>query len=241
MLPKTKYGPSRRRERPGGVLITALILSDLGRPKLLPISLCRPKVLRTAMPEAPVDQDGDSLPCEGDVDRSLQCGHGLEVHPVPETAPMQLLTHLYLGCGVSPSDSGHTRTDDRVDTSRHQALHPNSWTPAADSAVHTSIKRRRDPLGRSPRRGRQPRPTSRRSYGRSEELDGSVTPTPARPTAPKSSLRALNRSGSGGGGLPRPRPQPTTFTSFHLVCSALPGPMVDGMEAPRARHHGPAA
>lgn len=57
-------------------------------------------VLRTTMPEAPVDKHGDSLPSEGDV-RPCSAEFGdAQVDSITKPSPVQLSSNCHLGIGA---------------------------------------------------------------------------------------------------------------------------------------------
>ena len=103
VLPRSDDAPSRLMESFIGASVPGDVGVELGSPPVS-VRLGRDGVLGTAMPEAPVDKDGDPGSGEGDVGTT---GKGREVHPVAETAAMQLPAQRPFGLAF-PSFGGST-------------------------------------------------------------------------------------------------------------------------------------
>ena len=99
---------------PGGtqfgvsVTVPGTVQVDLPAP---PFGVClrRYVVLRAAVPEAPVDEDREPGPCEGDVDGSSAVSRNLDLHTEPEPSSMECLPKSDLGFGVAPRQDRHPR------------------------------------------------------------------------------------------------------------------------------------
>lgn len=98
MLPNAYHYPSLLPEFHVGVGIPPTVRLDLISPPVC--VLFRPRaVLRTAVPEAPVDEDRDSLAGEGDVGATTEVRQGV-VHAKAETAAVKQRPKRGLGGGI---------------------------------------------------------------------------------------------------------------------------------------------
>jgi hypothetical protein len=84
MFPEAQDNPPGCFESRAGVQISGNVASDL-RPPVVGMGLRCHEVLRTTVPEAAVDEDGDTLPREGNVGLSPMVERKGIVNAVSET------------------------------------------------------------------------------------------------------------------------------------------------------------
>lgn len=101
MLPDSDYPPADRREKTIKFPVALDIALQLRSPIPTVRSWCD-SVDRADVPEAPVNEDGESMSRKGDICRHLpttaECHH--ELFPEPETAAMKLRSNAHLGARV---------------------------------------------------------------------------------------------------------------------------------------------
>lgn len=88
VLPHPHHRPLRLVEPSGVPPVPSDIRLQLASPPLS-VGLGRDGMLWAAMPEAPIHKDGDTGPGKHDVRTPGEARH---VHPVPKTAPVQLMS-----------------------------------------------------------------------------------------------------------------------------------------------------
>lgn len=89
VLPEAHDLPAGRFQHQRRFDVTVAIGLDLAQPVVGVVLERRATVLGAAMPEAAVDEDGDSLPGEDNVSAASQARHGPDSDPVPEPLSMK--------------------------------------------------------------------------------------------------------------------------------------------------------
>ena len=110
MLPHAQHEPTLLLEECRRVFIARLVRSELGGPPLCVGGRARP-VLRAAVPEAAVDEDGYLAPSESDVDGSPRPTWDRVRDAVAQACRMEQSTDLELRVGVTPTKGTHARGD----------------------------------------------------------------------------------------------------------------------------------
>lgn len=95
MLPESERYPACFEQHCVRLSVALSIALQLRHP-VLRVSLRRRRVARASMPEATVNEDGDSLLCEDDVGPAATT-KGWEVNSVSKAGRMQSSTHRKLG------------------------------------------------------------------------------------------------------------------------------------------------
>ena len=99
VFPDSYHGPTRIPQSTSGLDVAGDIAFELLYPPV-GVGLRESGVLRTTMPEAPVDKHGDSLPSEGDV-RPCSAEFGdAQVDSITKPSPVQLSSNCHLGIGA---------------------------------------------------------------------------------------------------------------------------------------------
>lgn len=100
MFPESEYAPSDRFKVPVGLFIPNDVGSELVTPPLRIVPR-RNEVFGTPVPEAPVNEDCNLGPREGDVHGSSWHTRNWEVDPVAEPLRMEQLPKMGLTAGVT--------------------------------------------------------------------------------------------------------------------------------------------
>lgn len=88
VFPDPEDGPAGDPQQVIGLGVPCPIRVDLGQPPRTVRS--RPdEMLLATVPEAPVDVDGNPLPCERNIHRSAWCTGNRHMYPVPQAGPMK--------------------------------------------------------------------------------------------------------------------------------------------------------
>jgi len=106
VFPDPQDGPPFLGQVLVGVSVTALVGRQFRDPPLGVVGRPRP-VLRTAVPEATVDEHSQPRSREGDVDRSSVAARNPRDHSIAATSAVELLAKCEFGRGVPASSPGH--------------------------------------------------------------------------------------------------------------------------------------
>jgi hypothetical protein len=107
VLPESHHRPPGNLPEVAGLDVTSSVGRDLGRPELR-VRLGSRVVLRAAVPEAAVDENGHLAPREDDVGGAAEVGDRSAVHEVAQTASVQFTSHGQLWSGVTGGVGLHT-------------------------------------------------------------------------------------------------------------------------------------
>lgn len=108
MLPEAQNGPAPFGQQTCGLGIAGSIRGDLVRPEL-GVGFRGLMMLRTAMPEASVYQDGDMRATEQQVRRAAEISLRPRTDSVTESRSVHQAAHLHLGFRVSSAVGTHGR------------------------------------------------------------------------------------------------------------------------------------
>ncbi len=107
MLPSPDHGPPSLGESAVGIGVACLVAADLLGPVPRVDIVPSAPVVGTPVPEAAVNEHGDSCARENDVGLAAQVGEGLHVDPVPHAHRMELPTDGKLWSGVLAALRAH--------------------------------------------------------------------------------------------------------------------------------------
>jgi hypothetical protein len=110
VLPRPDHAPSYLAQALVGLTVSRDITIELGAP---PVGICLGSygVLRTAVPEASVNEDGNQRSCEGDIGTTRKAG---DVHSVAEPSTVKLAAESTLRLGARRPQVGHEPADCRT-------------------------------------------------------------------------------------------------------------------------------
>jgi hypothetical protein len=118
MLPCPHHSPAADVEGSGYAAVAGLVTIELRHP-VLPIPAREVAVLRTAMPKATVDEDGQPPACEHNIwSHPDLTDPQREVHTEPQASGMQDGAHLALRSGVASTIVRHAPRHVRVERQR---------------------------------------------------------------------------------------------------------------------------